>query len=314
MSPPPELSEVHAAAPATDALRTDSRKVYILPTRFGVLFGGALLLMLLVSVNYNNGLGHLFTFLLAGVAVVAMHYTQRNLVGIRVSLEAGRPVFAGEQAHAAVRIRDELRRERRAVWLRGAGGEHVFDLAAGGEKRIELPFHPPRRGVVALPDTYLVSVYPMGLFCAWTRILRGTPRQLVYPRPAPPLPLPVTGGGDDAGDVSGGRSGQGDFDNLRDHRLGDPLSRVHWRTSARGTGLKTKVFGGEGRRNLVLRFADTAGDTETRLSILCRWVLDAQRANLEYALQLPGRQLESGRGLGHQQRCLELLALYKPVS
>ncbi len=300
----------HASADAAAVLRTDSRKVYILPTRFGVLFGGALLLMLLVSVNYNNGLGHLFTFLLAGIAVVAMHYTQRNLVGIRLVATPGRPVFAGDTARASVSASDELRRERRAVWLRAAGGEHAFDVPRDGQARIELPFETTRRGLVPLPDIGLVTIWPMGLFCAWTRALRGAPRQLVYPRPAPPGSLPDADGGGEGGVPGGRRPGQGDFDALRDHQRGDPLSRVHWRASARGAGLKTKVFDGEGRSERVLRWRDTGGDTETRVSILCRWVLDADAAQLAYALELPDGVVATGSGNRHRDLCLERLALF----
>ena len=305
--------EGHAPS-AAGLLHTNSRKVFILPTRFGVLFGGALLLMLLVSVNYNNGLGHLFTFLLAGIAVVAMHYTQRNLVGIRLDAAPGRPVFAGDTARAVVTASDELRREHRAVWLRTDVQERIFDLERHGRARIELPFATPRRGLVPLPAVALVTIYPMGLFCAWTRPVRSESRLLVYPRPAAPGPRPDTGGGEDTGDAAGRRPGQGDFDALRDHQRGDPLSRVHWRASARGAGLKTKVFDGEGRSEHVLRWRDASGDTEARLSTLCRWVLDADAAGLAYALELPGSVSGLGTGNRHRDLCLERLALFEPGS
>lgn len=300
-------AEAAARARGVDDFDTNARKVYILPTRYGVLLGGALLLMLLVSVNYNNGLGHLFTFLLAGMAVVAMHYTQRNLVGIRLSVTPGRPVFAGETAQASVRIADTLHRPRHAAWLRGAGEDRRIDLDADGEARLSVSFDTRRRGLAPLPGLFLVSIYPMGLFCAWTRTLRGDSRQLVYPRPAREAPLP-----DGHGAEAGSRAhagGSGDFDGLRDHRRGDPPSRIHWRASARGTGLKTKLFGGEGAGEVLLRYADAAGDAEARLSRLCRQVLDAETAGLRYAVELPAASTGFGRGPRHQQDCLALLAL-----
>jgi hypothetical protein len=41
------------------------RRVFILPTPFGVLYGGFLLLILLAAINYSNSLGHILCFLLA---------------------------------------------------------------------------------------------------------------------------------------------------------------------------------------------------------------------------------------------------------
>ena len=43
------------------------RRVFILPTRQGLVFGGTLALMLAASVNYNLNLGYVLTFLLAGM-------------------------------------------------------------------------------------------------------------------------------------------------------------------------------------------------------------------------------------------------------
>lgn len=292
---------------------TDSRKVYILPTRYGLLFAAAVLTMLLVSVNYNNGLGHLFTFLLVGVGIVSMHYTQRNLVGIRFAALPGKPVFAGESAQATVTLRDSLNRARQAVCLRGGTRDVMIDLEAGGHADVALVFATDRRGLRPLPGSFLVSIYPMGLFCAWTRSLPGASRQMIYPKPAPPTPLPTFGSGEGSDNDVGARArpGDSDFRGLREHQLGDPSSRVHWRGSARGTGLKTKLFEGEGVGRIDLRWSDTGfREAEARLSVLCRWVLDAEAGGLCYALELPGVRIDHGNGARHRQRCLESLALW----
>ncbi|MGD8886577.1 MAG: DUF58 domain-containing protein, partial [Gammaproteobacteria bacterium] len=50
------------------------RRIFILPTRQGILFAIVLVIMLIGSINYNNSLGYLLTFLLASVAVVSILY------------------------------------------------------------------------------------------------------------------------------------------------------------------------------------------------------------------------------------------------
>jgi hypothetical protein len=65
-------------------LTLDRRRIYILPTRFGVLYAFALFAMLLASMNYNNSLGFGLTFLLGSLALVAMLHCHRNLSGLVV--------------------------------------------------------------------------------------------------------------------------------------------------------------------------------------------------------------------------------------
>ena len=48
-------------------------RVYILPTGVGLVFGIMGFAMLLGSMNYNNNLSFVLTFLLAGLGFVSMH-------------------------------------------------------------------------------------------------------------------------------------------------------------------------------------------------------------------------------------------------
>lgn len=52
------------------------------------------------------------------------------------------------------------------------------------------------------------------------------------------------------------------------------------------------------------------GDTETRISQLTRWVLDAHAAGLSYGLRLPGTERAPDSGEAHFRLCLEALALF----
>ena len=51
------------------------QKIYILPTRQGVVFAVMTFVLLLGSMNYSNSLGFALTFLLAGLGLVGMHHT-----------------------------------------------------------------------------------------------------------------------------------------------------------------------------------------------------------------------------------------------
>src|SRR3990172_6231332 len=83
------------ARPERGAIVLRQRRVYILPTRLGLIFGATLFILLLGSINYVLALGFVLTFVLSGMAIAGMVHTVRNL--LRLSIHAGRvePVFAG---------------------------------------------------------------------------------------------------------------------------------------------------------------------------------------------------------------------------
>ena len=51
----------------TIPFRLGQRRIFIVPSRGGLLFAGALLTMLIGAINYNLALGHALVFLLAGL-------------------------------------------------------------------------------------------------------------------------------------------------------------------------------------------------------------------------------------------------------
>lgn len=97
------------------------RRVFILPTRQGIVFAGMLLLMLIGSTNYQLSLGFAVTFLLAAMAIVSILHTFRNLAGLVVSAGRTAPVFVGESAVFHVRIDNPGGIRRHSVALSHAG-------------------------------------------------------------------------------------------------------------------------------------------------------------------------------------------------
>jgi uncharacterized protein (DUF58 family) len=80
---------------------------------------------------------------------------------------------------------------------------------------------------------------------------------------------------------------------------------------ARGEELYTKQFAGSPRGSAWLDWDSLPGqETEARLSILCRWVLDAHAGGDTFGLRLPGETIPPGLGAAHRHRCLSALALF----
>jgi len=307
----------HSPRPTVPASVTgaalDRRRIYILPTRQGLAFAAVLVVLLGGSVNYNNALGYLLTFLLASLALVSLLHTYRNLAGLRVSARPAEAVFAGGSAHFPVRVDNASGPERDGVVLseRRAPGATVLHLRLAADSHAEplLAVPAPHRGWRELDRVCIASRAPFGIFRAWSPV-RVAVRALVYPHPAGdrPLPASVTESRDDHGH---GGSGREDFSGLREYRAGDSPRHIHWKAAARGAVLPVKLFDGACAAETVLRLADAGGaDLEARLSQLTAWVLAAEAQGLRYALELPDGRIEADSGPAHQDACLRRMALH----
>lgn len=290
----------------------ERKRIYILPTRHGLLFSLALLAMLIGSINYNLGLGYVLTFLLGSMGLVSILHAYRNLAQLQVRAGKAPPVFVGQPAVFSVCLDNPGAMPRYAVGLVNEATKltpEFADMQAGQGACLRLEMPAVRRGRLAAGRFTLFTLFPLGLFRAWSNVwLDAT--CIVYPKPdnsSIPLPVNVQAVGEGAGHGEGHE----DFASLRPYRPGDSLRQVAWKAAARGQGLFTKQFFGQARPELWLDWEMMPGmGTEERLSRLCRWVLDADAAGLHYGLRLPDKTLELGLGKEHQRSCLEALALF----
>lgn len=289
------------------------RRIFILPTRTGILFATVLAVMLLGAINYTLSLGHALVFLLAGLGLAAMVHTFRNLLGLAITPGRAAPTFAGGVARFPLHLVSSGDHERRALAFRFANGEDaVAHLPARGEARIEVACPALWRGRLDPGRLTLTTRYPLGLFRAWSY---PYPRLscLVYPKPLP-RPLPPPTAIDDPG-FARGEAGHEDFAGLRAHTPSDPPRHIAWKAVARSAEawpLLVKHFSGGAGEELWLDWealVDEADD-ETRLSVLAGWVLAAAEAQIAFGLALPGLHIPPASGNAQQERCLEALALY----
>lgn len=286
------------------------RRVYIIPSRSGLIFALLLLAMLLGAINYQNSLAFIFTFLLTGLGVVSMVHTFRNLNGLRFRLGHIQPVFAGTEAYFPISVENPQGNRRFAIKLMFGGQQPVtLDLAADGGQWLSLPYPAVNRGWLMPGRITVYTRFPLGLFHAWAYVHMEM-RALVYPAPASERKLPAEVL---VADGSSGDQGKGDddFASLRPYHPGDSLRHVHWKVVARGQGVVTKQFGGGVSEQLWLRWEMLGSlPSEEKLSRLTRWVLEADSRGMAYGLVLPNCEIAPQRGDGHRRHCLEALALY----
>ncbi|UCE31257.1 MAG: DUF58 domain-containing protein [Burkholderiales bacterium] len=294
-------------------LTLDRRRVYVLPSRPGVLYGVFLALMLVSSINYQVSLGYALTFLLGAVGIVGLLHCYRNLAGLRVRPGRAEPVFAGDLIDLSFSLHNASRVDRYAIGVaaEGMAQPELVDVAGETETMVRVALPSRRRGRHRLPRFRLFGKYPLGIWQAWGY---WNPRHsvLVYPRPeqgAPPPPELTAL----AGEAPGGGFGIDDVAALRPYVPGDAPRVIAWKAIARTASdeLLSKQFEGGYQGELWLDWQALPDnlDSEERLSRLTRWVLDAESSGMRYGLRLPARTVEIDRGPAHRTVCLEALAL-----
>ena len=93
----------------------ERRRIYILPTRYGVIFTVVLFAMLLGSINYAANLAYAMTFLLAGLMLVILNHCHNNLLGLKVRFAGAEPVFAGDKAQFRIAVSNEANVTRHEI-------------------------------------------------------------------------------------------------------------------------------------------------------------------------------------------------------
>lgn len=301
----------------------DRRRVYIVPTRYGVMLSVLLFAILLGSINYDNALGYILTFLLSGLYLVGLLHTYRNLTGLSASRIASAPAFAGDFMRFVIKLDNPSPNFRILLNLSVREKKtHFFS-----KKKIiadcEVPrisaretLHPclavraTTRGRYELPRVRISSTFPLGIFVAWG-FFPNTEECLVYPKPVGQMALPQPTLISSSQQLSSG-SGDEDFRGLRQYSPGEPVKRIAWKALAKTDELMSKQFSGDGDTQLILDWRHTAtlGDPEKRLSQLCMWVVTASRMQSAFGMNLPKQVIEVGSGETHRRRCLRALAEY----
>jgi uncharacterized protein (DUF58 family) len=283
------------------------RRIYIVPTRFGMTLGCLLVAMLLAGLNYNSNLALAFGFLMTSLALVAMHHCHRNLLGLTVDVGGEADAYAGGSASFHFVLHNEAAVERCDIETHCAGGAATHSVAARGYCQAPVEVPAERRGVVRQQQFELRTRYPFGWFRAWTYVHSPL---TVFIAPAPhghrALPSAATAVGTAARSDA---PGDEDFAGLRAYQAGMPLKHMAWKVLARGGAPAVRSYTGLAAQPEWLEWSALDGlDEESRLSQLCRWVLDSEAGKLVYGLRLPGVEIMPGNGVSHRCACLRALA------
>jgi uncharacterized protein (DUF58 family) len=290
-------------------IKINRRRIYILPTRVGILLALLLVAMLIAGLNYNSNLGLAFAFLMVSIALVTMHHCNRNLLSLQVDVTTEVDAFAGREASFEFVLRNDSNVARCDVEIHCMTASGIRSVPARSSESVQVAVPVPQRGVTRLDQFELSTRYPFGWFHAWTYV-QGRLTAYVAPSPHGTRTLPSAAGGVGTASRSEAR-GDEDFAGLRAYEPGVPLKHMAWKVLARGGEAAVQSYTSLAAQPEWLEWSSLVGqDAESRLSQLCLWILESEAAQRLYGLRIPGKEIPPGRGAAHRFACLRALALY----
>ena len=298
------------SGPFEGAVTLTRDRVYIVPTKAGLIFSMLLLTLLIGSINYEKSLGFVLTFLLTGIGNTLLLSTWRNIAGLELKSGDNLPVFAGEPAIFSVQLVNQQLLERHSIAISQHGIEQdIVDCAASSTQMMNFKVATKKRGMLQAGRFRLYSEFPSGLFIAWTWADLSM-SCIVYPAPDNSIELPIFDH-IDSGDTDTSGQGLENFSHLRKYHPGDNISRISWKAAAKNDELFSKEFIGAKPVTHWINWNDIpARDTEQRLSIMAALIIHAEKHHQCYGIKLPEKQIAPDNGNKHYHQCLTALALH----
>lgn len=294
-------------------LRISWRRIFILPTKPGLFFGLVVLLMLIASLNFNNNMGLMMTFLLFGLAQVAIYRVFFNLKDLIINHVTAQPIFLGNKAEFLIYLKSTITKYDICVNLLEKKKKNCLpELIANEIKPLGYTTQTKKRGWLVLGKIKIHTSFPFGLFFAWI-VTNIEAKCLVYPMPekAPP-PFPTHPQSD--GETNTIKQGE-DFHGLKPFASGDSMRLIAWKRTAQTGELISREFQQTHGKKLYLDFTQIPlAETEAKLSRLTAWVMSAQQKQLDYCLKLPNFDSGFGNSSQHYLTCLKNLALFQVKS
>lgn len=289
-------------------VKFDRRRVYVLPTRFGLFFAALLFAMLLGALNYNNNPAFLLALLLGATGLASLIAAHLQLSGLGVDAISAEPVAAGSilSLHIALTATDA--RKRRGLQLRCREACSTAPPMSTKPVVAMLSLATERRGWIEPGRIRVSTTQPLGLAMAWSWVWPDAPL-LVYPSAEPQGPaLPP---GDGSANQARLHPAGDDVHHLRAYRSGDPRRAIAWKPSARRDTLLVREYEQPLAIEVTLDWRTLSQLAyEQRIRRLAHWVDLAEREGRRYRLLLPGQPaLGPGQGSAHRHLCLRALAL-----
>lgn len=298
--------------PSADKIKCHNRRLYILPTRFGVMYSFLLLVIFLAAINYQNSLSFALSFLLTAIGIISLWQTHRNMLNIEIALIKPKAVFSKEPLELEFKIYNPHQFEHYSIGIQYQQSEPTyFSLKPQSHQKESLRLKTKHRGEFNLDGITFFTRFPTGLFHCWSW-LQFTQTITVYPKPMDTTLSAYSNEQSEDGLTKISSQDGDDFAGLRDYKQGESLKHISWKALAQGKGKLTKTYQGHAQPNLWFDWdLIQAVSIEDKISKLTSLVLKAHAQNQTFGMKLPNTTIDLANGSSHKNQCLHQLACYQ---
>jgi uncharacterized protein (DUF58 family) len=281
------------------------QKTYILPTLYGMAFGVVCILLLGIAFASTNNAVYFLCFLLTVLGVQSLVITNQNTEKLGVAFVEVEDFFADETGFARVSLQNATTTDLHGLQIETAQNlpAVLSVLPAGERKEIQVPLKYDVPGEQKMPGLKISSDFPFHFARSWKKfysevsfaVFPARRGQSEFPPGAfaDPHLHPVI---------------QDEFKSHREYQTSDSPRRIDWKVTARTERMMVKEYDQQTATQITLRWEDCPQSSEDeRKSQLSLWIDLAEKKNYEYALKLPQRRVDFGRGPRHRLQCLRAL-------
>ncbi len=290
-------------------------QIFIIPTRYGILYTLVTAIALLSSAYYLSDVGYLLTFFLVVVGIIAMVATHNNIKHLKFDHLRIKPAPAGGECQFQALIRNLAAEPKFNIQIRlmladNSKQQFSFKLAESKSSHlITNHFKAGLRGGYLVEAVRLSTVYPLGLFYAWMYCPCDAD-YYVYPQPYGDKLYRWNQEKSKDAPITNLNPGTSDFSEHRKYQKSDSIRHIDWKAYARTQKLLVKSFNEGGGEVPIYRLHELSEDNkEEVLSQVSKWIHDSHRKKETYGLEVEGKKLPPASGERHFFSCLKLLAL-----
>lgn len=193
---------------------------------------------------------------------------------------------------------------------------YLFHLPAGKSLEKSVMIRACKRGYLQFRRCQVATSFPFGFFIKFKFIkLSNDCESIVFPEIHPVhLPDPSSASNEEQGII---RHDGEEIYALKEYREGDPLSAVHWKSSAKTGDLRIKEFSSGGKQSftIFLNLEDAQTGTPVENTLMEQRVSEAAslayhliRRGDEVSLKTPGHQIPSVNAPQHLEEIMTFLA------
>lgn len=280
-----------------DQYAITKKKIYIIPTKLGIVFTGIMFAIFLIGLSYGNNLTLSVSFILFTYFVIQMLVTHKNISLIRPATIS----FTNDDSHKDIQCSINLE-----VMI--FANNYVLEL--NNDVKIDLnsnqyslsgPFQ-GIRGKYSDDKIKISNTAQAGLFYAW-RFYSISYSFYIYPSPVC-YRLPSSYRNQEAEQFNSNN----EFSHYIPYIDGFPSKRLNWKIFAKTDQLYLKYFIGHNLLEIELNFYDLPGPAELRLSYLSYLIENIFKKKMKWSLVLPNEVINNCHGYTDYIRCKKILS------